>query len=87
MFDIIFSKLLSDPILRAPGEKQYKGISVQKPPYISESDDVAPLLYHLDLLLEILRLGDENIRAVCTDDRVVLDAARLEFLEKRKFSG
>jgi hypothetical protein len=82
MFDIIFSKLLTDPLLRSPLERQFKDITVFVTLHSPDSDDLSTLSYHLDLLLEILRFGKDNIRTVCAEDMVVLDPSRLEFLEK-----
>jgi hypothetical protein len=81
MFDIIFSKLLEDQLLRSPVQKEYKDITL----FVTTctgSDDSMTLSYHLDLLLEIFRFGNQNLRAVCADDRAVLDPSRLELLEK-----
>jgi hypothetical protein len=83
MFDIIFSKLLEDQLLRSmPTEKEYKDITVSVTACIRGCDDLKTLSYHLDLLLEILRFGNQSLRAVCADDRAVLDPSRLELLEK-----
>jgi hypothetical protein len=82
MFDIIFSKLLEDQLLRSPVQKEYKDITVSITTCIPGSDDLTTLSYHLDLLLEIFRFGNQNLRAVCADDRAVLDPSRLELLEK-----
>jgi hypothetical protein len=82
MFDIIFSKLLEDQLLRLPLLKEYKDITVLVTPCSPDSDDLATLSYHLDLLLDIFRFGNRNLRAVCADDRAVLDPSRLELLEK-----
>ena len=85
MFDIIFSKLWEDRLLRLPSQKEYKEITVSVTPYLPESDDLTTLSYHLDLLLEILRFGNQNLRAVCADDKAGLDPSRLELLEKSIF--
>ena len=85
MFDIIFSKLLEDQLLRLPVQKEYKDITVSVTPCSPESDDLTTLSYHLDLLLEIFRFGNQNLRTVCVDDRAVLDPSRLELLEKSIF--
>jgi hypothetical protein len=82
MFDIIFSKLLEDQLLRLPLLKEYKDITVLVTPFSPDSDDLTTLSYHLDLLLEIFRFGNQNLRAVCADDKAVLDPSRLELLEK-----
>jgi hypothetical protein len=82
MFDIIFSKLLEDKLLRLPSEREYKEIIVLVTPCSPDSDDLTTLSYHLDLLLEIFRFGNQNLRAVCADDKAVLDPSRLELLEK-----
>jgi hypothetical protein len=82
MFDIIFSKLLEDQLLRSPVLREYKDITVLATASIPGSDDLTTLSYHLDLLLEIFRFGNQNLRAVCADDRAVLDPSRLELLEK-----
>jgi hypothetical protein len=82
MFDIIFSKLLEDQLLRLPMQKEYKDITVQTTLVAPGTDDLATLSYHLDLLLEIFRFGNQNLRAVCADDKAVLDPSRLELLEK-----
>jgi len=85
MFDIIFSKLLEDQLLRLPVQKEYKDISVMVTPCAPGTDDLATLSYHLDLLLEIFRFGNQNLRAVIADDKAVLDPSRLELLEKSMF--
>lgn len=82
MFDIIFSKLLEDHLLRLPVQKEYKDIKVLVTPCLPASDDLTTLSYHLDLLLEIFRFGNQNLRSVCADDKAVLDPSRLELLEK-----
>jgi len=82
MFDIIFTKLLEDRLLRAPVQKEYKDISVLITLCLADSDDVVTLSYHLDLLLDIFRMGNENLRSVCSDDKAVLDPSRLELLEQ-----
>jgi hypothetical protein len=81
MFDIIFSKLLEDQLLRSPVRKEYKDITLLVTT-CTGSDDLKTLSYHLDLLLEIFRFGNQNLRAVCADDRAVMDPSRLELLEK-----
>ena len=85
MFDIIFTMLLEDRLLRAPVQREYKDIVVSVSPCLAESNDVLTLSYHLDLLLDIFRLGNENLRSVCSDDKAVLDPSRLELLEKSLF--
>jgi hypothetical protein len=85
MFDIIFTMLLEDRLLRAPVQREYKDIVVSVSPCLAESDDILTLSYHLDLLLDIFRLGNENLRSVCSDDKAVLDPIRLELLEKSAF--
>lgn len=85
MFDIIFSKLLEDKLLRPPIEKEYKDITVLVTPVAPECDDLSTFSYHLDLLLGIFRSGNKNLQSVCADDRVVLDPSRLELLEKSTF--
>ncbi len=85
MFDIIFTMLLEDRLLRAPVQREYKNIVVFVSPCLPESDDILTLSYHLDLLLDIFRLGNENLRSVCSDDKAVLDPIRLELLEKSAF--
>jgi len=85
MFDIIFSKLLEDQLLRLPVQKEYKDITVMVTPCAPGADDLATLSYHLDLLLEIFRFGNQNLRAVIADDKAVLDPSRLELLEKCMF--
>ena len=87
MFDIIFSKIWEDPLLRLPSQKEYKEIMVLVTPYLPGSDDLTTLSYYLDLLLEIFRFGNQNLRAVCADDRAVLDPSRLELLEKSILLG
>jgi hypothetical protein len=51
------------------------------------TDDLLTFCYHLDLLLGIFRFGNQSLRAVCADDRAVLDTGRLEILEKSMFLG
>ena len=85
MFDIIFSKLLEDQLLRLPVQREYKDITVMVTPCVPGTDDPATLSYHLDLLLEIFRFGNQNLRAVIADDKAVLDPSRLELLEKSMF--
>ena len=82
MFDIIFSKLLEDKLLRPPIEKEYKDIMVVVTPVVPDSDELSTFSYHLDLLLGIFRSGNQSLRSVCADDRAVLDPSRLELLEK-----
>lgn len=82
MFDIIFSKLLEDPLLRLPCEREHKDITVSVTLFKSGEDDLSVLSYHLSLLLQIFRFGNQNLRAVCADDKAVLDPSRLELLEK-----
>ena len=82
MFDIIFSRLLEDPLLRLPVQREYKDIIALVTPASPESDDLTSLSYHLDLLLEILKFGNQNLRIVCAEDKAVLDPSRLELLEK-----
>ena len=82
MFDIIFSKLLEDRLLRLPVQKEYKDITVLFTPCSPGSDDLTTLSYHLDLLLEIFRFDNQYLRAVCADDKAMLDPSRLELLEK-----
>jgi hypothetical protein len=81
MFDIIFTKLLEDKLLRLPVQRGYKDTTVLVTTCLPDSDDLMSLSYHLDLLLQIFRLGNRNLRAVCADDRAVLDPSRLELLE------
>jgi hypothetical protein len=82
MFDIIFSKLLQDTLLRPPMQREYKDIIVPVTQFLPQSDDLATFSYHLDLLLGVFRFGNQSLRAVCADDRAVLDPSRLELLEK-----
>jgi hypothetical protein len=82
MFDIIFSKLLEDQLLRLPVQREYKNITVHFTPCSPGSEDLTTLSYHLDLLLEIFRLENKYLRAVCSDDKAMLDPSRLELLEK-----
>ena len=82
MFDIIFSKLLEDRLLRLPVQKEYKDITVLFTPCCPGSEDLTTLSYHLDLLLEIFRFENQYLRAVCADDKAMLDPSRLELLEK-----
>ena len=69
-------------MLRLPVQKEYKDITVLITPCLPHSDDLTTLSYHLDLLLEIFRFGNQNLRSVCADDKAVLDPSRLELLEK-----
>ena len=85
MFDIIFSKLFEDQLLRLPQQKDYKEITVLVTPCLPGSDDLTTLSYHLDLLLQIFCFGNYNLRAVCVDDKAVLDPSRLELLERSIF--
>ena len=82
MFDIIFSKLLEDKLLRPAMLKEYKDITVSVTHVLPGTDDIDTFSYHLDLLLGIFRSGNQSLKAVCADDRAVLDPARLELLEK-----
>jgi hypothetical protein len=66
-------------------QREYKDITVLITPCLADSNDVVTLSYHLDLLLDIFRLGNENLRSVCSDDKAVLDPSRLELLEKSLF--
>ena len=85
MFDIIFSKLLEDRLLRLPVQKEYKDITVLFTPCSPGSDDLATMSYHLDLLLEIFRFDNQYLRVVCAEDKAMLDPSRLELLEKSLF--
>ena len=78
MFDIIFTKLLEDKLLRSPVQRGYKDTTVLVTTCLPDSDDLMSLSYHLDLLLQIFRLGNRNLQAVCADDRAVLDPSRLQ---------
>jgi hypothetical protein len=81
MFDIIFTKLLEDSLLRFAIQKEYKDTTVHVTACVPGSDDMMSLSYHLDLLLQIFRLGNRNLWAVCADDKAVMDPSRLELLE------
>src|SRR5271163_2231447 len=82
MFDIIFSKLLEDRLLRLPMQKEYKDITILFTPCSPGSEDLTTLSYHLDLLLEIFRFDNQYLRVVCAEDKAMLDPSRLELLEK-----
>jgi len=86
MFDIIFSKLLEDRLLRLPVHREYKDITILFTPCSPDSDDLTTLSYHLDLLLEIFRFDNQYLRVVCADDKAMLDPSRLEILEKSMMS-
>jgi len=81
MFDIIFKKLLEHDLLRRPVQKEYKDITVSVTTCPPGSEDLRDLSYHLDLLLQIFRFGNKNLRSVCADDKAVVDPSRLEILE------
>ena len=87
MFDIIFLRLLEDPLFRPPVQREYKDITALVTPASPESDDLTSLSYHLDLLLEILKFGSQNLRIVCAEDKAVLDPSRLELLEKNDLTS